>query len=141
MAPLSSHSSCQDILQLEYGARLQSFYVSYLGGDLSLVDEVCTLRGFQEQLAVRAPDDPRRLFGEVVEASSSTSTQLANLFATVSKRLANQEEMLARIHESLEHDRARVNRSVSQRLLDADVKNKNCYPRGQSKGPHTCNAA
>ena len=31
----------------------------YLGGDISLVDEVCRLRGFQEQLAVRAPDDPR----------------------------------------------------------------------------------
>ena len=39
----------------------------YLGGDLALVDEVCALRGFQEQLAVRAPGDPARTFGEAVE--------------------------------------------------------------------------
>ena len=39
----------------------------YLGGDLSLVGEVCTLRGFQEELALHAPEDPRRLFGDVVE--------------------------------------------------------------------------
>ena len=65
----------------------------YLGGDLSLVDEVCALRGFQEQVAVDAPEDPRRLFGEAVEASSSsTSTQLANLFAAMNQRLTNQEK-------------------------------------------------
>ena len=39
----------------------------YLGGDLALVDEVCRNRGFQEQLAVQAPEDPRHLFGEVVD--------------------------------------------------------------------------
>ena len=43
----------------------------YLGGDISLVDEVCRLRGFQEDLAVQAPDDPRRVFGESVEAAPS----------------------------------------------------------------------
>ena len=43
----------------------------WLGGDLAIIDEVCALRGFQGQLAVRAPDDPRRLFGEAVEASGS----------------------------------------------------------------------
>ena len=84
----------------------------WLGGDLSLVDEVCTLRGFQEQLAARAPDDARRLFGEAVEASSFTSTQLANMFVTMSQRLTGQEEMLARIHERLEQDRQRVNLNV-----------------------------
>ena len=91
----------------------------YLGGDLSLVDEVCTIRGVQEELALHAPEDPRRLFGEAVEASSSTSTQLANLFAAMNQRLTNQEhtlstqgQLLARIHESLEHDRARVNLNV-----------------------------
>ena len=30
----------------------------YLAGDLSLVDEVCRLRGIQEELAVQAPEDP-----------------------------------------------------------------------------------
>ena len=43
----------------------------YLGGDISLVDEVCRLRGFQEELAVQAPDDPRRAFGEAVESTPS----------------------------------------------------------------------
>ena len=57
----------------------------YLGGDIALVDEICAPRAFQEQLAVRAQEDSRRLFGEAVEASSSsTSTQLANLFASSS---------------------------------------------------------
>ena len=45
----------------------------YLGEDLALVDEVCAIRGFQGELAIRAPEDPRRLFGEAVEASSSRS--------------------------------------------------------------------
>ena len=41
----------------------------YLGGDMSLISEVCALRGFQEEMAVRAPEDPRRVFGEAVEAA------------------------------------------------------------------------
>ena len=54
----------------------------FLGGDISLVDEVCALRGFQEEMAVRAPEDPRRVFGEAVEATGGTAgnamtTQLA----------------------------------------------------------------
>ena len=49
--------------------------VRYLGGDLSLVDEVCRLRGFQEELAVRAPMDPRRFFGESVEAAAAPSAE------------------------------------------------------------------
>ena len=67
----------------------------------------------------QAPDDPRRLFGEVVEASSSTSTQLANLLAAMNQRLTNQEQTLAaqgqlldRIHERLVQDRQRVNLNV-----------------------------
>ena len=75
---------------------------------MAIIDDVCAIRGFQEQLAVRAPDDPRRLFGEVVEYSSSTSTQLATLFAAMNQRLTNQEELLNRIHERLEHDQQRV---------------------------------
>ena len=35
--------------------------VRYLGGDLDLIEEACALRVFQEQLAVQAPEDPRRL--------------------------------------------------------------------------------
>ncbi len=55
----------------------------WLGGDLVIIDEVCAIRGFQEQLAVRAPEDPRRLFGEAVEAAPSAGSQLASLFAAV----------------------------------------------------------
>ena len=46
----------------------------WLGGDLSIIDEVCAIRGLQEQLAARAPEDPRRMFGEAIEASSSPSS-------------------------------------------------------------------
>ena len=85
----------------------------YLGGDLSLVDEVCALRGIQEQLAVRSPDDPRRLFGAEVEASSSSSGgPWAHVLSTVNERLTKQEQILARIQASLEHDRQRVNLNV-----------------------------
>ena len=92
----------------------------WLGGDLAIIDEVCALRGFQEELAVRAPEDPRRLFGEAVEASSPLSgRQWASVLSNMSERLANQEQtlakqdqLLARIHESLEHDRQRVNLNV-----------------------------
>ena len=52
----------------------------YLGGDLALVDEVCRSRGFQEQLAVYAPEDPRRLFGEVVETTAGGSQLLQAAF-------------------------------------------------------------
>ena len=87
--------------------------VRYLGGDLAIIDEVCALRGFQEELAIRAPEGPRRLFGEVVEASSSSSgTLVAQVLSNMNERLTKQEQMLARIHESLEHDRARVNLNV-----------------------------
>ncbi len=48
--------------------------VGYMGGDLALVDRICRNRGLQEELAVRAPDHPARLFGSAVEASGSTVT-------------------------------------------------------------------
>ena len=83
----------------------------YLGGDLALVDEVCRNRGFQEELAVARPEDPRRVFGEVVEATAGGS-QLAQVLYNMSERLTKQEQMLAHIHERLEHDRQRVNLNV-----------------------------
>ena len=43
--------------------------VRYLGGDLGIIDEVIALHGLQEELAVRAPDDPRHIFGEDVAAA------------------------------------------------------------------------
>ena len=54
----------------------------YLGGDISLVDEVCRLRGFQEELAVLAPEDPRRVFGESVEAAAAPSAEYVSRLCT-----------------------------------------------------------
>ena len=42
--------------------------VRYIGGDLSLVGEICAIRDFQEELAAKTPTDPRRILGEVAEA-------------------------------------------------------------------------
>ena len=87
--------------------------VRYLGGDLALVDEVCKIRGFQEELAFQAPEDPRRVFGEVAEASSSPSSSLmTQALSDMNERLTKQEQILARIYETLEHDRSRVNLNV-----------------------------
>ena len=47
----------------------------WLGGDTAIIDEVCALRGFQEELAVRAPTDARRAFGEAVEATPNPSAE------------------------------------------------------------------
>ena len=55
-----------------------------LGGDLALVDEVCRIQGFQEELAVQAPKDPRRLFGEMVEANAA-GQELTQMLATMNE--------------------------------------------------------
>ena len=103
--------------------------VRYLGGDLALIDEVCAIRGFQEQLAVQRPEDPRRVFGEAVEAATSGSSgtigeQLARMCTMLQQRIAlqiderlaeharTQGETLARIQERLDQDRTRVNLNV-----------------------------
>ena len=88
--------------------------VRYLGGDLSLVDEVCAIRGFQEVLAASRPEDPRRVFGEAVEATdgtvgSATTTQLAR---ACTEAIANAvpgiiERLSAHIDERLAQDRQR----------------------------------
>ena len=75
------------------------------------MDEVCRNRGFQEQLAVQAPEDPRRLVGEVVEATAGGS-QLAQILAVMNERMTNQEKILATIQERFEQDRQRVNLNV-----------------------------
>ena len=84
-----------------------------------MVDEVCRNRGFQEQLAVQAPEDPRRLLGEVVEATggtvgSATTTQLAR---ACTEAIANAvpgiiERLSAHIDERMAQDRQRVNLNV-----------------------------
>ena len=83
----------------------------WLGGDLAIIDEVCAIRGFQEQLAVQWPEDPRRLFGGMVEATAGGS-QLAQILAAMNERMTNQEKILATIQERFEQDRQRVNLNV-----------------------------
>ena len=48
--------------------------VRYLGGDETLVDEIRRNRTAQEELARSNPAHPARVFGEAVEAGSSTDT-------------------------------------------------------------------
>ena len=48
---------------------------------------------------MRAPGDPRRFFGAVVEASTTPGSEPARLFTTMDQRLTNQEKLLATIHE------------------------------------------
>ena len=98
----------------------------YLGGDLALVDEVCRNRGFQEQLAVQAPEDPRRLFGEVVEATGGTvgSATTIQLARACTEAIANAvpgiiERLSAHIDERMAQDRQRVNLNVRAPKRDA----------------------
>ena len=76
---------------------------------ISVIDEVCVRRGFQEELAVRAPEDPRRVCGEAVEAAAGpTGEQMARMFTEFNAM----KEALSRIQERLDEDRARVNLNV-----------------------------
>ena len=71
--------------------------VRYLGGDVALVDEVCRNRGFQEALAVARPVDPRRVFGEAVEAASGSVSPVLTRSAMA---MANAIEKVARAYLS-----------------------------------------
>ena len=55
--------------------RAAELIVRWLGGDLSLIQEVIANRGLQEELAAHAPQDPRRAFGEAVEAGQGAAFQ------------------------------------------------------------------
>ncbi len=82
--------------------------VRYLGGDLSIIDEVCALRGFQEQLAVHAQDDPRRVFGQAVESAPQNS----QILSTIMEKLSAHDQILVQIREKLGQDRQQVNLNV-----------------------------
>jgi len=59
----------------------------YLGGDLSLVDEICRNRGMQEELAVQNSDDARRVFGDAIEAAAPMGEeQLARVCTAIVTR-------------------------------------------------------
>ena len=95
----------------------------YLGGDLTLVDEVCRIHGFQEQLAAESPDDARRIFGDDVEAtgggimtnelSRACNQAIANAVPEILERLS------AHIDEYLAQNRQHVNSPLPlARFLD-----------------------
>ena len=116
--PVTDAKGIIDIIMLlpgQQAARVRrqaaELVVRYIGGDLSLVDEVCRNRGVQEELAAARPEDPRRVFGEAVAATTGGS-QLTQILAALNERMASQEKMLATIHERVEQDRQRVNLNV-----------------------------
>ena len=53
--------------------------VRYLGGDLAIISEINAIRIYQKQLADEEPKNPRRLFGEVVEATVDPSHAMPEL--------------------------------------------------------------
>ena len=81
------------------------------------MDEVCALRGFQEELAVRAPEDPRRVFGEAVEAAGAPSgEQLVRMCSEIVARALPEvlDKLTAHIDQRFSHleSRQRVNLNV-----------------------------
>ena len=94
-----------------------SLLARYLGGDQTLVDEICRNRGLQEELAVRSPDDPRRFAGETVEAAAPMGEQqLARVCSDIVTRAvpAILERLTLHIDERLARleSRQRVNLNV-----------------------------
>ena len=86
-----------------------------MGGDLALVQEVCALRGFQEHLAAEQPDDPRRIFGQAVEAPGEGSgTELARVCTEAINSAVPGiiDKLTALIDKRLLHDRQRINLNV-----------------------------
>ena len=90
----------------------------WLGGDLTMIDEVCRSRRIQEGLAVQSPADPRRIFGEAVEAAAPAmgEQQLARVCTDIVTRAmpAVLERVTAHIDERLANlaSRQRVNLNV-----------------------------
>ena len=74
----------------------------FLGGDVSLIDQVISNRRLQDDLAKNAPADPRRAFGEMVEQEPGMSIQraleqalpprLEQLFGTMTEQLCGKIE-------------------------------------------------
>ena len=120
--PVTGVSGIVEIIMLmggSHAARVRrqaaELMTRYLGGDLALVDEVCRIRGFQEEMAAQRPEDPRRIFGEAVEASAShgpMGEQMMRMMSAMDRRLAAQDEILERIQERLGQGPQRVNLNV-----------------------------
>ena len=104
----------------------------WLGGDISLINEVCRARGFQEELAVRAPEHPARVFGEAVEAGGVTEAgpcesligrMLPSLLEKITETLTEtlSEKLTAHIDERFEaFEKLHRARGGPYALADAD---------------------
>ena len=92
--------------------------VRYLGGDLQIIPEVCHNRGIQEELVARAPEDPRRVFGGVVEAAGAPSgeQQMVRMCSEIVSRALPEvlHKLTTHIDERFAHleSRQRVNLNV-----------------------------
>ncbi len=75
------------------------------------MDEVCALRGFQEQLAAERPDDPRRVFGAEVEAAVDRPTS-----ATLAK--ACTDALAAAVPSIIEN----ISKHIDQRLAHLEAR-------------------
>ena len=96
--PVTDVSGIVDIIMLlpgEQAAQVRrhaaELLVRYLGGDVTIIDEINTIRIYQEQLANEVPKDPRRLFGEAVEATLDPAQAMPelvrNLLSSIEDRL------------------------------------------------------
>ena len=115
--------------------------VRYLGGDLGIISEVCALRGLQEELAVRAPEDPRRVFGEAVEVASGSSgaagNGLSHMFSALQERLSAQiNERFAAYARAQAEALARIQERLDDDLTTTDALLIHCLPTNDELPPH-----
>lgn len=80
--PVSDLATLYEILMLLPGKRAAEcrrkaaqLMIRYLGGDLSLIQEVEKMHHIQQRLAEEAPDHPLRAFGREVEADQSSGLE------------------------------------------------------------------
>ena len=99
----------------------------YMGGDPTIIEEVCAARRLQDELAAQRPDDPRRAFGQAVEASGSVGVVdaladvLNKALGTMSERLLGEIdarfEQQAKIQEQALRELTESFRELSLRVL------------------------
>ena len=92
-------------LQGRYAARIRqqaaSLLVRYLGGDPKLIQEICVMRGIQQEFIIDSPNSPLRIFGETVEHSTSCSE--TEIWRNITALMTSMENRLSKtLHEELQ---------------------------------------
>ena len=87
----------------------------FLGGDVSLIDQMISNRRLQDDLAKNAPADPRRAFGEMVEQEPGMSIQRA-LEQALPPRLEQQLLLLEKLGSQLGAGRLRAAQAALQHV-------------------------